>query len=39
MEMLPREVRGAFESDRFIIGNGKDGEVGIPWWIPPLELR
>jgi nucleoporin NUP42 len=36
LEMLPKEVKDAFASDRFVFG---DGEVGVPWWIPPLEMR
>jgi nucleoporin NUP42 len=36
MEMLPPDVKEAFERDRFIIG---EGSVGVPTWIPPLEMR
>jgi nucleoporin NUP42 len=36
MDMLPKEVKDAFASDRFVFG---EGEIGVPWWIPPLEMR
>jgi nucleoporin NUP42 len=37
LEMLPAQVKKAFEADRFEF-SGSSGS-GIPFWIPPLEMR
>lgn len=40
LELVPKPVREAFEASKFEWGfGGKEVSVGVPEWVPPVELR